>query len=101
MKLSEAIREGAKQGPQAFGVTFGPNGASCVLGSALLAIGAEGPYTRVFTHFDVALQTVDHPENWNTASVLTITRDLNDHYRWTREAIADWVEAVEAAGSAS
>ena len=89
MKLSEAIREGAKLRPQAFSALF-CDGKTCALGAACDAVGAitwrgdKGELTGfVPSHYFPALEDPD--------LYLAITR-MNDFQRMTREQIADWVE---------
>jgi hypothetical protein len=39
---------------------------------------------------------VEHPiEKGFHESIFTIILELNDHYRWSRERIADWVETLD------
>lgn len=37
---------------------------------------------------------VKHPVTGESNKLWNIVINLNDHYRWTREAIADWIESV-------
>jgi hypothetical protein len=40
-------------------------------------------------------EVVEHPiEKGYYEKMFTIILDLNDHYRWSRERIADWVETL-------
>lgn len=96
MRLSEAIRLGSMIHPQGFGRYHSwshehGSTVTCALGAAedagyfrynmpLLRIAATCPaseWCRV--HRDV-FETIVH---------------LNDDHHWTREAIADWIEAIE------
>ena len=111
MRLSEAIRLGAMLHPQCFGALYeyrpGPADVtanqqlprrvwrtrgvmkSCALGAALMAgysdefekesIKRRCPACRAP---DCLTHTISH---------------LNDRHRWTREAIADWVQTIEEA----
>lgn len=100
MTLSTAIRLGAMLKAQANnGDTRSADGLrTCALGAALDAIGDGGCYTRVFNHFDIANTLAVQPVSKEPAlMVLSIVRELNDHHKWTREQIADWVEGLEAA----
>lgn len=96
MKLSEAIRLGSTLGPQIRRQYIINRTASCALGAAMLAIGKTSvecasvvleafPILRRRTRF-LTGAIVDF--GW--AIVF-----LNDHYHWTREQIADFVEEVE------
>jgi hypothetical protein len=98
MKLSEAIRLGAMDTPQAFYETRDHKGGTCAMGAALHAIGVVGrPYSATIEFFPLALKAADHPlrrdDDW---IVISIIRDLNDEYKWSRQRIADWVETIEA-----
>ena len=105
MKLSEAIRLGAMNRPQAFGA-FEHRGGTCALGAACEAIGLSIEVAN-HAHISERLQSlfpvlrtqrvacpvcgrVQH------CSLASLIADLNDRHRWTREAIADWVESQEA-----
>lgn len=102
MKLSKAIREGAKLRPQCHGSYFKRNGelASCAIGAAVEIVTGEAEPGYLL------------PEAfWNAFPELTARKDyhipgtnvycdqlrlaiveLNDKCFWTREQIADWVE---------
>jgi hypothetical protein len=107
MKLSEAIREGAKLGPQAFGEYF-VGDATCALGAAkratntahdeelFIAVGlAYVPVVEVpmCLHGEYRRTSVnkDQPKSFDEITSLMIK--LNDKARWSREAIADWLES--------
>ena len=87
LKLSEAIRAGAKLRPQGFGATF-KDGKSCAVGAAYEAVTGltswpqhEEVYSFLSRHFGVPYSL--------------LRRDVcekNDS-RETREQIADWLEA--------
>lgn len=87
MKLSEAIREGAKLRPQYFGADYFGNGGSCALGAAYEAVTGHGHYYAddaptiedLFPSLTVELEM----EIW----------DKNDQECLSREQIADWLEA--------
>lgn len=108
MRLSDAIRKGCEQHPQSFGRLFEFRGydvvASCAMGAALMGVyGAEGyalntsnlekefPLLKRIAHSPVS-GTVYHRLPFSLADQI-IT--LNDHHKWTRERIADWVETIE------
>lgn len=137
MKLSEAIRAGAKIRPQAFGsleqteiVTervgwfkqrLRREKRTCALGAAFEAQSC-GSHTE--THYGEPeksfrggrqitkgqqVTVIENPTEWNEVfQALTICPQcgqeddgkrtithLNDHHKWTREEIAQWVERVE------
>lgn len=88
LKLSEAIRIGAKIRPQCFGVAF-ENGGSCALGAAFE--GSRGypwpesdpmgfPMTPLYTGFGVPWEVVSEAFKRNDS-------------RQSRESIADWLES--------
>lgn len=120
MKLSQAIKEGAKLRPQGFGDLFttsdsGDDVLSCALGGALEATGMLTPDTffsnidAKFCYLDLVAQFegLDYFVNkqWyqrpkyscpdcNTANEIDdIVIHLNDDEKWTREQIAAFVEA--------
>lgn len=88
MKLSAAIRIGAKLRPQCTGVHFDGRGNSCAIGAAY-----EGRFGRQ--------ENPPHWISWKQAFAAGIpTTDLykkigerNDN-GWTREQIADWLESI-------
>ena len=104
MLLSMAIRIGSALRPQAFGPIF-KDGCSCTLGAAL-----EGSNIQ---EYSVSLLSVWKPIRKlffcsnidgdalmkcpgcfkETPIIYIIGEHLNDIHKWTREAIADWVEA--------
>jgi hypothetical protein len=99
MKLSEAIREGAKLRPQTFGSFFDTNSenvvCSCTLGAAFE--GKTG-YVSLKLEYVNQLHPV-FPELATQVELNGLRRDLaqavtqlNDGERWTREQIADWLE---------
>jgi hypothetical protein len=111
MKLSEAIREGAKLRPQAFHAFF-IDGRSCALAAAIevaagRSLDEEG---EDITTLEVNRVIDEHfPLLWSEKNshcpacerdpgiLRSTVEHLNDTHRWTREQIADWVEKVEAA----
>lgn len=102
MKLSEAIRLGAMLKPQGYGdassSALAP--ATCAMGAAAQAVGNEVDSYQLFYKewpftykLCVACPASDIDR---TQCVLSQVHRLNDHYRWTRERIADWVATIEA-----
>jgi hypothetical protein len=101
MRLSTAIREGAKLKPQAFGANY-RDGGTCAWGAALNYEGvmdAQG-HVDIFRHssfLDDSSRNKDCPECGKSVvetDLITIAH-LNDHHRWSRQRIADWVEQIE------
>lgn len=106
MKLSDAIRKGCEGTGQEFGNYFGI-GTSCALGAAL--VGATGGNHLLHLSETIILKVVG-VENFETPcpyekclyehkSLAFIVSHLNDHHKWTREAIADWVEREFESGA--
>ncbi len=113
MRLSDAIRLGALLKPQGFD-DFQGEGVSCAIGAAFDAVGLSEARQRTLTTtdltrmFSVTNKPAVCPCNaWafchivSIASVFDVAIHLNDHHRWTREAIADWVETQESPVSPS
>ena len=106
MRLSEAIRLGAMLKPQALCLHSMATGGTCALGAAADAIGilpAADSEPHVLGNTIRALRAewpvlearVASPGSSALGSALLAIQGLNDRRHWTREAIADWVEAVE------
>jgi hypothetical protein len=105
MKLSEAIRLGAMNGPQVFG-RLGDlaGGGTCAQGAAVLAIGLmpdalrginiQARFIEAFPASVIPAQCPKCKEN-NVAG--NLMAHLNNDHLWTREQIADWVEQIERA----
>lgn len=114
MRLSEAMRKGAKVTSQTFGILWGSlfadsdgntnNGSSCALGVALIGATPQlnhmysttcsmlWPWTETQKATCPDEKCKNMQENWPIANVVI---HLNDHHRWTREEIADWLEKGE------
>jgi hypothetical protein len=110
IRLSEAIREGAKIRPQSFvsffevmdGCTLG----SCALGAAVEAVrGAPVPdhavhyqlpdfiqdnFARVNEVVNCPIEGCPH----QPVELMYMIMELNDAHYWTREQIADWLESL-------
>jgi hypothetical protein len=109
MKLSEAIRAGAKMRPQGDGFFFteGDDGiASCAIGAACEAVGLEAAYANgsrydfAWKTFPILLSEVDYPKGFSyggrsSDEMTAVIYTLNDSLKWSREAIAEWVETIE------
>lgn len=101
MRLSEAIKLGAMNGPQAFGALH-RNGGSCALGAAGDAVGIQWDMNDIdagvvalHVNFPTLLRRTTCPVSHGHNGVADIMVRLNDLHGWTRERIADWVETVE------
>jgi hypothetical protein len=91
MKLSEAIRLGSMLAPQGFGFYKDAFGASCTIGAAMDAgYDFSQKKARVITSCPLGCSYAADE------SLIIVLAHLNDRHRWTREAIADWVQqAIE------
>jgi hypothetical protein len=110
MKLSEAIREGAKLHPKGKRYYFQPTADSCqtcALGAAYEAIEHNIPEDFSLeddfvvlaienaTGASLFLDEVQSPvEVNNEDSLYNVIAFLNDDCDWTREQIADWLEGI-------
>lgn len=110
--FSEAIREGAKLKAQGFD-TFLNDGGTCALGAGLEAEGVDlsaldgseiedvedviGKIHPYMTDLGSILCPVEGCQRQQVAYVRLsdCVMDLNDDHKWTREAIADWLEKEE------
>ena len=106
MRLSEAIRAGAKMKPAGRGSeSCVPTAENvCALGAAALAGGLEGNATTIYgalsLTWPILNERLAHGAKPTTHSMVRSTVMeaiwlLNDQDRWSREAIADWVEQAE------
>lgn len=108
IKLSEAIREGAKLRPMCQDRYFGYVGnavtesktwlGSCALGAAYEAITGE---TEVESMMETLENVCQHlfSEPWLESpkaqyTLAYVIYDMNDSGRFTREEIADWLESI-------
>ena len=113
MKLSEAIRAGAKLRPQGFEdfftMTAKPKNdvddsvfASCALGAAYEAV--EGRILPTLSgrsviglfqeKMGIDLNTCEFEHPFSYMPLFNTIVHLNDVHQWTREKIADWVESI-------
>ena len=109
MKLSEAIRMGAKMKPQGFGGdSIAATDVSCALGAAADAIGLQRNKNNAYSRLETIwpfLRGEEIPgpcKHHKSALLIEHIWMLNDNGNemnldkcWTREDIADWVELVE------
>lgn len=116
MKLSDAIRKGSEQRPQAFGTYFQTGKArdeiigSCAMGAAIegyTGLADDRGYSELLEAFPIIehvkvllpvepIAKIEPPISWNTTFDLDdAIFELNDTYKWTREQIADWIEKIE------
>ena len=102
MKLWEAILEGAKLRPQAFGETYDrTTGGTCALGAVLDSLNIPSAemhceHIALRLNFPILAREVEHPLFPNiTGRIESIIIDLNDGFHWSRQRIAEWVKSVE------
>ena len=106
MKLSEAIREGAKKRPMITGSYFEYDNyecqGSCALGAAYEALVGEPVAQYQLLNDEQVLNTigtyvgVDMYQDFSSSFLKDdflwrVIADLNDERDWTREQIADWL----------
>ncbi len=94
LKLSEAMRLGAMLKPQGFGIFRNQGITACALDAVALALGniGWGQMRVMFPWADG--DSAKCPQCGLTSNtVMELTIHLNDTHRWTRERIADWIEA--------
>ena len=110
MRLSEAIRLGAMLRPQTFNERLTKRG-SCAWGAALETVGCVEVGTPWPAVAPVALAWWPWAFRVDSSTLVAspcacggelsatwaagIIVHLNNKHRWTREAIADWVETIE------
>lgn len=97
MRLSAAIRIGSMTTKQITRVfTDGGNGR-CALGAACDAAGLDPTYTELEARFPVCVvRVVDPVDRQYTVTLFEAVYRMNDKLGMSREAIADWVETIEA-----
>jgi hypothetical protein len=102
VKLSTAILEGVKKdGKQVFGSYFERNDKDeivgcCALGAALIAVGkVDSTASDEFSKERRLWERAQCPACGElTGFTISVVPHLNDEHRWTREAIAAWLESV-------
>jgi hypothetical protein len=109
MKLSEAIRRGAKMRPQNFGSFYDSNGTgtTCALGAAGEGFGILGACLKnefgilrpIGDRVGAMFYDATHPSPCGCIPIGWMLHNqiahLNDVHKWSREAIAEWVEVIE------
>ena len=107
MRLSEAIRLGAMLKPQGFGAgsaILNDVSPTCALGAAADACGLETGYHAYEKWRFLGNAAPPCPgcgcdaaaRDYCVSDIGDVVWHLNDEHKWTREAIADWVETIEA-----
>ncbi len=94
LRLSEAMRLGAMLSPQGFGTFRNRKGATCALGAVAEAIGGIEHLRLVYPILDRRAEyPVADKAFYGGSSLFDTIVQLNDVHCWTRERIADWIEA--------
>ncbi len=100
MKLSDAMRAGAKMGPQGFGAPKQRRDqlSLCAIQAVFMATRGRG---SIYEQYPILDRNAGKcPECGGRLPNLTVgIIHLNDDHRWTREAIADWIEATFEGGT--
>ena len=104
MKLSQAIREGAKLHEQHFNSMFQHRNRqivrSCAFGAALVGLfGSRQTEDKMLSDIERETGAALHGAATNPVTgaedeLSEVILYLNDEQRWTREAIADWLESI-------
>lgn len=105
MRLSDAIRAGAKMKPHGVGssTVVSTGEKVCALGAAACGAGIDtissfAAYNILKNRFPILREEVrceSNPSKCRTGDVCEVIYHLNDGDGWSRERIADWVEQVE------
>lgn len=96
MRLSEAIRLGAMMRPQAFGHYSLQHKGSCAMVAAAEVEGSEYRAYCDLINLAYNYAPLSCPACSHEARIFCgLVAHLNDNHRWTREAIADWVDSIE------
>lgn len=112
MRLSDAIRLGAMWSPQGYLELAAKDGGTCALGAAALAMGVDPAAHEAMRYavLEVRWPVLDDPARCPACSRLKsawrrfrqeevyvedVIIHLNDDHKWSRERIAQWVEAIE------
>lgn len=92
MKLSEAISLGSTLNPQAFGKVIDARGGRCAWGAAFEAMGLMAPDQE----WSWTTRVVKCPNCYTVLlPVHSVIIHLNDHHRWTRQQIGEWIATIE------
>lgn len=115
MKLSEAMREGSKLSNQCFG-SIGFKDKTCALGAVaewLEYTGQSKVNWRYTLYFPILFENILPPCGCcptadsvgfcldDDGTFMVSIAHLNDAHKWSREAIAEWVETIETKLEAS
>ena len=110
MKIYEAIRIGCKLVPQQCfkeyyieNITIDEDGyaetdghtASCALGAAADGIYQDAEDIDFYIAFCLTEAPVDCPDCSKNDKLVEMIPHINDAHRWSRERIANWLEAID------
>jgi hypothetical protein len=94
LRLSDAIRIGAKLRPQCTYEPFDKVGRSCALGAAYEAtFGRTGDVMEVYGTLPYRYPALLRQLPSSTKDIMSEIFERNDQWHNTREQIADWLEA--------
>ncbi len=96
LKLSQAIRIGARMGKQIRCKPYIVGTNSCALGSAMLALGMNDATYK--GHYGTTGLEKLHPQAFEALNAFSRKvgfpiQHANDYQGWTREQVADWLES--------
>lgn len=104
MRLGDLLRKGCEGTTQAF-KNYGNNTSLCALGAIFKGAGGifetdqRGKINSIggvdAVYFRMSLTAAKCPACAFDAAVNTIIPHLNDNHRWSREAIAEWLDVME------
>lgn len=102
MKLSAAIRTGAKKRPQQFENGFFRKDyrgriCSCALGAPWEAVTGKTSFETgefLYNYFPEIWDAAQHPVTNEQSELFKVAADLNDRQKWSREKIANFVESL-------
>ena len=90
MKLSTALRNGARGQRQGTGYYFLEPSCCCAMGAIFRGLGIRDEGSITAEAMDRLREIVDCDGRETTLNVLLA--DLNDHLGWSFDEIADWLE---------
>lgn len=95
MKLSEALREGAKKHKQHFGYYEGPDDSRCAVGAIFSALGMDRIWESTRMYREALPILFDSEFDVEGNSLMDQIIALNDGERKSFEEIAQWLESEE------
>lgn len=95
-ELATLIREGCKLRPRQALRSYYERGAACAMGAAYLAAGGRprGDMAEAWVLRMSSLPIAACPQCRQRMAIGGLVEHLNDVHEWSREHIADWLEAL-------